>query len=309
MKFNKKNLKVGAVLLVLVLGFFLLIGDKFTRNSKPQTIKHAAQNVLPELNPINKATADAPKTPTSLGQTISVSRTIRVPVLMYHRIGVPPDPASSDLTVSVSDFEGQIKYFKSLGYESVSLQQVYTALTQGTKLVSKPIVFTFDDGYKDAFDNAVPILLKYGYTGSFAIATELLGRPTYAVWDDVIAAHKAHMEIVSHTENHLDLRNPVYSESDLHREIFDSKNILEAKLGVPVDFFVYPYGRYDEKVLDLVKQAGYKMAFTTAYGTELSYDRLLVEPRVRVHGQNGLEKLKNIFSPQIKHTGSVQTNP
>jgi peptidoglycan/xylan/chitin deacetylase (PgdA/CDA1 family) len=240
-----------------------------------------------------------------------VEKGIRVPVLMYHHVGYVTDANNAlenDLTVSPTDFEAQVVYFKNLGYQSVTLAEVYDNLTNGKPLPKKPIVFTFDDGYKDVFVNAIPILQKYGFTGTFAIATELLGRPTYAVWDDVIAAHNQGMEIVSHTENHLDLTSPVYSEADLHREIFDSKQKLEQELGVSVDFFVYPYGKYNQHVEDLLTQAGYKMAFTTAYSQYLNENNLLSEPRVRVHGGNGLEKLKKIFDPVV-HNATALVNP
>lgn len=249
------------------------------------------------------------------GSKVDVSA-IRVPILMYHHVGyltasdpgIKYDQLAADLTVSPQDFEAQVLYFKALGYNPVSLKQVYESLQNGLALPSKPIVFTFDDGYKDVFDYAIPILQKYGYTGTFAIATSLLGRPGYAVWNDVVAAQNMGMEIVSHTENHLDLTNPIYSDADLYREIFDSKALLEQKLGIPVDFFVYPYGQSNQKVVDLVGQAGYKMALTTAFGTHVNKNSLLMTPRVRVHGQDGLDKLKQIFSP-TPHIVPVPTNP
>jgi peptidoglycan/xylan/chitin deacetylase (PgdA/CDA1 family) len=177
------------------------------------------------------------------------------------------------------------------------MQQVYDYMESDLGLPSKPIILTFDDGYKDVFTYAVPVLKNYNYIGSFAIATNLLGRPSYAVWDDIIAASASGMEIVSHTENHLDLSNPVYSDADLHREIFDSKQLLEEKLGYNIDFFVYPYGRYNQKVLQMTQEAGYKMALTTIYGVTVRQESLLATPRVRVHGQDGLMKLKKIFLP------------
>jgi len=229
--------------------------------------------------------------------------TVRVPILMYHHVGflantdqgIKYDQIAEDLTVSPADFEAQVIYLKDGGYQTVSLHQVYNALVKDEKLPPKSIVFTFDDGYKDVFVNAIPILQKYGLSGTFAIATELLGRPSYAVWDDVIAAKNDGMEIVSHTENHLDLTNSIYSQDDLHREIFGSKQILEQKLATPIDFFVYPYGHHNPRVEQMVKDAGYKMAFGTAYGLDVSENNLFAEPRVRVHGQDGLEKLKRIL--------------
>ena len=239
---------------------------------------------------------------------------MKVLVLMYHHVGDltsqqrATDPVGSDLTVSPADFEAQVSYLRNQGYQSVSVAQLYAALENGTNLPGKPLVFTFDDGYKDVFVNAIPILQKYGYTGSFAIPTELLGRPGYAVWDDVVAADKEGMEILSHTENHLDLTSAKYSEADLVREIFGSKNKLESELGHPVDFFVYPYGHVNYHVGELAAQAGYQLAFTTAYGMYMNPETPMAEPRVRVHGTDGLEKLKKLLEPG-RRTAPAPTNP
>ena len=232
---------------------------------------------------------------------------VHVPILMYHHVGPVLDQKMADLYVSTSDFETQVLYFKNLGYQAVTLKQVYDELNGKSQLPKKPIVFTFDDGYKDVFTNAIPILEKYKFVGSFAIATELLGRPSYAVWGDILSAQRSGMEIVSHTENHLDLTYHLYSDADLHREIFGSKKILEEKLGTRVEFFVYPYGKYNARVIGLLKEAGYKMALTTEYGQEVQSSSLFATPRVRVHGQDGLEKLKKVF--EAKRTVSVRTNP
>jgi len=259
----------------------------------PNKVSGTENVVLPDSQPIQEHNVLSPVLP-----PVSNSYLLKVPVLMYHHVGELKENATAldlDLTVSPKNFEEQLNYFKQNGYESVSLSQVYLALTEGKTLPAKPVVFTFDDGWKDALQNAIPLLEKYGYTGSFAIATELLGRPDYSTWTDVMSAKNAGMEILSHSENHLDLTSAKYSDEDLRREIFDSKTKLELDLKTNVDFFVYPYGKLNQKAEEMVKQAGYKMAFTTAYGMDLSKDKLLEEPRVRVHGQNSLEKFKQLF--------------
>ena len=266
----------------------------------------------PKPNPVAVGLGVTPKSPInfkdllSLAPTVSASEitdgsSVSVPILMYHHVGplLNTDAVASDLTVSIADFESQIQYFKEKGYASVSLAQVYSAVAFQIPLPPKPVVFTFDDGYQDVFENAIPILEKYGFTGTFAIATELLGRPSYAVWDEVLEAQKSGMEIVSHTENHLDLTSDKYSDKDLNREIFGSKQVLEEKLGTSIDFFVYPYGKYNDKVVGLVKAAGYKLALTTAFGLQVHEQTLLTTPRLRVHGQNGLDKIKRVFEPWL----------
>jgi peptidoglycan/xylan/chitin deacetylase (PgdA/CDA1 family) len=228
---------------------------------------------------------------------------LHVPILMYHHVGLVAEKADAldrDLTVSPSDFQAQVDYFKAKGYEAVTLGQVLGA-AEGTKTLPKrPIVFTFDDGWKDVFDNAVPILKKEGWVGSFAVATSLLGRPGYAEWSDVLAARNQGMEIISHSENHLDLTDHVYSQDDLNRETKTAKQLLEEKLGQPVSVYVYPYGKYNGSTIKLVMDAGFKMALTTKYGQYVQKENLFEIPRVRVHGQDGLEKLKKIFEPKMQ---------
>jgi peptidoglycan/xylan/chitin deacetylase (PgdA/CDA1 family) len=285
MKQTVKKNKPLVLALLIIAGLFL-----FSRQ-KPAATPPAQTPTNPVVNAIQSLPAD---------QKPVVQTSIQAPILMYHHVGDSLN-TESDLTVSSKEFETQVQYFQDLGYTSVSLAEVYNAVELGGVLPAHPIVFTFDDGYKDVFTYAVPILQKHGFIGTFAIATELLGRPGYAVWDDVIAAQKMGMEIVSHSENHLDLTNSIYSDVDLRREIFDSKTLLEHALGVPIDFFVYPYGRYNAKVEQMVKDAGYKLALTTAYGIYVSPSSLFETSRVRVHGQDGLEKLKKVFekSPRI----------
>src|SRR5207244_3762108 len=79
---------------------------------------------------------------------------VSVPVLMYHHVEFVPegtkyDNTAVDLTVSPQDFEGQVQYFYNKGYHAVTIQQVYDNMESGIELPTKPIVFTFDDGYKD----------------------------------------------------------------------------------------------------------------------------------------------------------------
>ncbi|HTL39693.1 MAG TPA: polysaccharide deacetylase family protein [Methylomirabilota bacterium] len=311
-----KQIKI-AVLSISLLALFGLYGWAKS-NPTPQTKAHLTESPLVStatvsMNEGMPLAADIAVTPIP-------TNSLNIPILMYHHVGplLNTDAVTTDLTVSASDFEAQVKYFKDKGYHTVSLAQVYNHLINQVPLPSKPLVFTFDDGYKDVFDNAIPILEKYNYSGTFAIATDLLGRPTYAVWDDVLNAQHLGMEIVSHTENHLDLTNSVYSEDDLTREIFGSKQKLEQHLQKPVEFFVYPYGKLNDKVVQMVKAAGYKMAFTTAFGLQVNEQTLLTTPRLRVHGQNGLEKIKKVLEPARStnvsvlpdtHNGSGPLNP
>ncbi len=286
------------------------------QTSENHDVSEVSSASLPLVQP-SIAPAEIDDSPASPTAPDNLGKSIRMPVLMYHHVAHlseqqrAKDPLANDLTVDPADFEAQVKYFYDLGYHSITVNQLYLALTANEQLPSKPLIFTFDDGYMDDFTNAEPILKKYGYSGSFAIVTELLGHDGYANWSDIISADKSGMEILSHTENHLDLISSKYSQQDLNREIQGSKQKLESQLGHPVEYFIYPYGHTNLGVEALVQAAGYKLAFTTAYGMHQYQGKLLHEPRVRVHGVNGLQKLKTIFEPKptpAPHTGPGTTN-
>jgi peptidoglycan/xylan/chitin deacetylase (PgdA/CDA1 family) len=329
MKARTEPIQIAAVLLLLAAIVYMALPSRAVQGFSWRElfgIKKQVQPAKPQVItpvPITRTItplAAAAKKPSAklegpIPSNLDLGKSAKVLVLMYHHVGDlsiekrQRDHTASDLTVSPTDFESQIKYFRDQGYKSITVQKLYDHLNTGEALPAKPIIFTFDDGYADVFANAIPTLQKYGYIGSFAIATELLGRPSYGVWDNVVAADRASMEILSHTENHLDLTSPVYSAADLRREIFGAKEILESKLGHPVNFFVYPYGHYNAHIEDLLDKAGYKMAFTTKFGTVMRSKTMLSEPRVRIHGINGLEKFRKLVETKAAPSVPASRNP
>src|SRR5579885_2020127 len=160
----------GLILLLAILGFLISI--------RPQPKAPAVVDLSAKVSGHSISTVPLTNLTSALAGFKDQARSLTVPVLMYHHVGplIEHDPTAVDLTVSPEDFTAQVEYFKNLGYHSVTVQQVYDALQYGASLPSKPIVFTFDDGYKDVFEYAIPVLQDHGYVGSFAIATQLLGR-------------------------------------------------------------------------------------------------------------------------------------
>jgi peptidoglycan/xylan/chitin deacetylase (PgdA/CDA1 family) len=167
-------------------------------------------------------------------------------------------------------------------------------------LPKKPVVFTFDDGYKDVFSNAIPILKKYGYTGSFGIITQkpgtIEGNNVYASWYDITLAYQTGNEIVSHTRTHFDGSNLKYNSDFIATELIGSFSDIHDNLGFKTNILIYPYGHYTDKYIGVAKEAGYVMGVTVHEGKLINLDDLMHVPRVRVHGAETLEKFKKIIT-------------
>lgn len=223
----------------------------------------------------------------------------KVPILMYHYIGDVPknDPnilLRRDLTVSVQNFEEQMKWLQDHGYHVVSFEEAANGLLRsGFVVPEKSVVVTLDDGYEDAYTNAFPILKKYGMPGSFAIVTGFVGRPGYVTKQNVLDMDAGGMEIVSHTVTHVDLTK--VSADQLERELKESKVTLEKWLGKDVYAFVYPSGRFNRRVEDAVKKAGYLFARTTQAGDMTRDSDPFVIPTIRIHGATTMAQFQKIF--------------
>lgn len=217
---------------------------------------------------------------------------VHVPILMYHYISELPADADvyrRDLTVIPAHFEEQLQYLQTQGYQSVLLADIYETLTTGKPLPEKPIVLTFDDGYKDAYTDALPLLQKYGFVGEFfLLATPAhYEAPQYVTWGDVRAMADAGMSMQAHSRDHYDLTERSYEF--LVYQILGAREAVEAHTERPVRFFCYPSGRYDDATIAVVESAGYWGAVTTAWGDELRLDNRYTWPRIRVKGSLSLE--------------------
>lgn len=213
-----------------------------------------------------------------------------VPVLMYHSISTNP---SNSLCVSEKDFAAQMEWLKSQNYHTITVEQLNNALTKGTALPEKPVLITFDDGYRDNYIAAWPILKQNGLVGTFFIISNAIV-PSRIDWDELKDLIKHGNSIGSHTVNHLDLRT--LSESQQESELRDSKKIMEERLGIKIISFCYPAGKYNKTTLSLLKKHDYKMAFTTDSGRVHTGDDMLELSRVRISGGMSLSSFKYLLT-------------
>jgi len=192
---------------------------------------------------------------------------VKIKALMYHSIDIPNKNANlKSLFVKPLEFKKQMLTLKLLGYKFSTLEN----------LSKKSVILTFDDGFKNFIENAYPILKKLKATAYIFIPVSFIGK--YNVWDykklnvkipvmnwsDLQFLVKEGFIIGSHTMTHPFLTKiPL---KDAKREIEFSKKFLEDNLGIEINTFCYPYGDYNKKIVSLVKNAGYKYAFTTKKG-------------------------------------------
>jgi peptidoglycan/xylan/chitin deacetylase (PgdA/CDA1 family) len=217
----------------------------------------------------------------------------KVPVLMYHVIDTPPPGAPLPaLWVSRQEFADQVRALAAKGYRGVTLQQVWDAWHRGGPLPAKPIVFSFDDGYRSHYTNALPILRAQGWPGVLNLEVAVLHvdlRPPA-----VRKLIDAGWEVDAHTMTHPDLR--ASSASDLRYQVAGSRSWIRTHFHVPVNFFCYPAGRYDARVVSAVRSAGYLAATTTAPGIATPGRPRFELPRVRVNRGDGVPGLERALA-------------
>lgn len=189
-------------------------------------------------------------------------KSVSIPILMYHKIN--PYYDRSLYRIWPEEFEWQMQYLKDNGYHSVSISAVMDYFEKGQPLPDKPVVITMDDGYRDNFLYALPILEKFGFTATVFITTNTIApegvNNNMLTWSMVKEMSKRGITIGCHTLDHPQLTRVNYNEA--WRQIADAKNAIEENLGSKVDVFAYPYGSHDSCVENIVKESGFRAAVT-----------------------------------------------
>jgi peptidoglycan/xylan/chitin deacetylase (PgdA/CDA1 family) len=174
------------------------------------------------------------------------------------------------------------------GFHSITMAQLIAHLKSGKSLPDKPIVISFDDGWAEQSTVAFPILKKHKLIGTFFVYTHPIDHAQYMTWAQLQEMSTAGMDIQPHTLTHPHLRTLAPDEA--MKEIAESKNILETRLGKPMVAFAYPFGEYNAAVIDMLKRAGYASAVTLAAGYNQRADELFTLHRTRVSYRDTLEE-------------------
>jgi len=233
--------------LFLVIAIFVIIGCSNTKTT--------------DLNQ-EVAKQNADKAETAISSADFESAEVKVPILIYHHIreASTSDPEENkQFIVSPENLDKQLQYLKKNGFATMSLKNLADYFGGGFSLPDKPIIITFDDGLISQYVNALPLLQKYGFTATFYIFTNPIGRSkNYMSWEQIKSLDDLGMEIGSHGTYHLFLNKIGINE--LEKEVSTSKKTIEEYLNKDITAFAYPFGAYNEQSVEAVKNFGYRSA-------------------------------------------------
>lgn len=240
--------------------------------SKAVAIKNSSEEVLGRITAEFdiKAIGDRIE---SIYRSVYVNyKKLEIPVLMYHRVVSDTKEAGKHgIYVTAEQFEKHLKYLKNHEYSCLSFDEAF-----GTNLPDgKSVILSFDDGYRDNYDVAFPILKKYGFKATIFLVAGL----NYNRWDcntpgepklefltdpEIKKMQKYGIEFGAHTLTHPDLSKITIDQA--RREIIESKKVIENRTGRRVTIFAYPYGGLNSSVKEIVRSAGFKYGLATDSG-------------------------------------------
>ncbi len=213
----------------------------------------------------------------SVDDVAQVMESPKILVLNYHQV----QNKNTSLSVSLEEFDTQMKYLKDSGCVTITPDELYAGLNGDIDLPAKPVLITFDDGYLDNYTNAFPILKKYGMHATIFVIPAFTGvYPNYMTWDQLKEMEQNGITIESHTLTHPKLEE--LPDDEIRTELLNSKNMLEENLGHPIEFLAYPTGTYNLHIAGIAQDLGYKGAFTIKYGIVDSGSNLFALERVPI---------------------------
>jgi peptidoglycan/xylan/chitin deacetylase (PgdA/CDA1 family) len=228
-----------------------------------------------------------------------------VPILTYHSISenlfgrVHP---YHHINTPVFIFALQMKWLRQAGYRTIGLSELLNGF-ETTQDLSKTVVLTFDDGYKDFYTDAFPILKQCGFSATVFLATDRI-RDTpvrvegadYLTWNEVRELHSEGITFGSHSVTHADLRS--LGPEQIDYELGYSKESIEQKIGTPVESFSYPFavpeedGDFIRYLSDTLENVGYVNGVSSTIGRARPKNSLFFLPRLSVNSWDDVELLR-----------------
>jgi peptidoglycan/xylan/chitin deacetylase (PgdA/CDA1 family) len=240
-------------------------------------------------------------------EALEREETTRIPILMYHRVAEDCLPALKRYCVHPRDFEDQLRFLRQHGYYALSPSSLLKAILARRPLPGRPVMLTFDDGYKDFRENAWPLLEKHDFGADVFVVTDKVGGradwdaeygPPAGLmdWGEIADLFAKGCRFGSHLATH-----PAADGLPTDELIFEgasSRLSLEARLGAEIRTIAFPYGAHDDRVVHALRWCGYELGFTTADAVSTIYMDPMRLPRVEITGSDDLRS----FAKRIRAT-------
>jgi peptidoglycan/xylan/chitin deacetylase (PgdA/CDA1 family) len=214
---------------------------------------------------------------------------MNIPILLYHSISDQATRLYQPWTISPREFESHVAYLCDQGFQPMTIDDLAQAIRlSGKKLPERPVLLTFDDGLADFLIGAMPVLAKFGFPATLFIATGYIDRTSRWLvkegeqyrpmlsWKEIASLEGVCLGSHSHTHPQLD----ILSLLEARNEIFYSKQLLEQKLGIPINTFAYPHGYYSNELREITKSAGYSSACIVGHAMATDLSDLYTLPRM-----------------------------
>lgn len=203
---------------------------------------------------------------------------IRVPVLMYHRVGEAHNEWERKYCITPLRFSEHMRALSRAGWRAVAIDEFFAWLDDKLVLPEQSFLLTFDDGFLGVYDHAAPVLAELNWPATVFLVSQLIGQrdtwceshnPSGVTYPLLEATHIRELRAQrftfhSHTRTHADL--PTLDDEALASQLSGARDDLQALLGETVEYLAYPYGHYDDRVLRAAQAAGYRAAFSVQPG-------------------------------------------
>lgn len=290
------------LILLLVITFIVSLGfagykyykanyyDSSLNGSEIKEIQQQSipQDVLQNLKQQQEASS-TPQLVPPIKTSVQLPSVVHVPILMYHYVEYVKDKGDKtriSLNTTPYTLEQEVKTLSDAGFTFMTNAELADVLDGKSTLPSKPILLTFDDGYRDFYTDAYPILKKYHAKATQYVIAGFLNRSNHLTTAQLQEIGKDGLvEIGAHTVHHVWLKGR--SLKDVGSEVFQSKVILQKIINKPVVSFAYPFGAFDEQAVQVVKDAGFSSATSTIPGIDQKPEYRYFLYRLRPGGRTG----------------------
>lgn len=225
-------------------------------------------------------------------------RLLGVPVLLYHGLSGSSvhgnDSRDKKYILPASHLQAHLAHIKDLGYRVVLLNEFWPEPRRRNDQV-KHVVVTFDDGLVSDYQEAYPILTEAGVQANFFVNTATIGTRGFLTWQQIAEMQRAGMSFQSHGHDHVVLIR--LSTGALEQQLSKSKQLLEDRVGRPVDFLAVPYGFVNRRIKEIAGQVGYRAVCTSRNWPARSAAETV--SRVAIYGHTPPDEFRDLLAGAV----------